>query len=181
VPSASSPLRDRREAVVLAHMESENVHDYDVTMGTFAHPRYEIVPTGDVFDGSERVRAYFTESRTAFPDQRNELITMHHAESSVVVEFWLRGTHLGPFRGLPATGRAFEVRCIAVFEFDDGTGIVCERPYFDSATILRQLGIAHDPLTLRGRVATLVNHPVTIGSAVARDALRRVRGRTGTR
>ena len=173
----AADLRTRREAVVIEHMESENTHDYDVTMATFAHPRYEIVPTGDVFDGTEEVLEYFRESRTAFPDQRNELIAMHHAEQSVVVEFWLRGTHLGSFRGLPPTGRAFEVRCIAVFEFDDDTGIVCERPYFDSASLLRQLGIAHDPLTLRGRIATLANHPVTIGTAVARDVVRRVRGR----
>ncbi|MCZ4500072.1 MAG: hypothetical protein JWQ74_2627 [Marmoricola sp.] len=170
-------LRGRREAVVIEHMESENVHEYDVTMATFSHPRYEIVPTGDVFDGTERVLEYFSESRTAFPDQRNELIALHHGDQSIVVEFWLRGTHLGSFRGLPPTGRSFEVRCIGVFEFDDGVGIVCERPYFDSATILRQLGIAHDPLTLRGRIATLVNHPVTIGGAVARDVVRRVRGR----
>jgi steroid delta-isomerase-like uncharacterized protein len=175
--SVDADLRARREAVVREHMESENTHDYDVTMGTFSHPRYEIVPTGDVFDGTERVLEYFTESRTAFPDQRNELIAMHHGDTSIVVEFWLRGTHLGSFRGLPATGRAFEVRCVAVFEFDDAEGIVCERPYFDSATILRQLGIAHDPLTLRGRLATLANHPVTVGSAVARDAVRRLRGR----
>ena len=174
---AAEELRSRREAVVVEHMESENTHEYDVTMGTFSRPRYEIVPTGDVFDGTERVLEYFRESRTAFPDQRNELIAMHHGEDSVVVEFWLRGTHLGPFRGLPATGRAFEVRCVAVFEFDEADGIVCERPYFDSATILRQLGIAHDPLTLRGRLATLANHPVTIGTALARDVVRRVRGR----
>ena len=175
--ASDADLRSRREAVVLEHMESENTHDYDVTMGTFSHPRYEIVPTGDVFGGTDRVLEYFRESRTAFPDQRNELIAMHHGDSSVVVEFWLRGTHLGPFRGLPATGREFEVRCVAVFEFDEADGIVCERPYFDSATILRQLGIAHDPLTLRGRLATLANHPVTIGTAVARDVVRRVTGR----
>lgn len=170
-------LRARREAVIIEHMESENVHDYDTTMGTFSHPRYEIVPTGDVFDGTERVLEYFAESRTAFPDQRNELIALHHADDSIVVEFKLMGTHLGPFRGLPATGRAFEVQCVAVFQFDDDAGIICERPYFDSATILRQLGIAHDPLTLKGRLATLANHPVTIGTAVAKDVVRRVRGR----
>ena len=125
------------------------VHDFDTTLGTFGHPRYEIVPTGDVFDGEAEVMAYFEESRTAFPDQRNELVKMHHAEESVVVEFDLLGTHDGNFRGLPATGREFVCRTLAIFEFEDGTDrIVCERVYFDSATILRQLGIAHDPLTL---------------------------------
>ena len=64
-------LRDRREAVVREHMESENRHEFDVTLGTFGHPRYEIVPTGDVFDGPAEVMAYFDETRAAFPDQRN--------------------------------------------------------------------------------------------------------------
>jgi steroid delta-isomerase-like uncharacterized protein len=164
-------LRARREALVIEHMESENVHDFDVTLGTFHHPRYEIVPTGDVHDGPEEVAAYFEETRRAFPDQRNELIAMHHADDAVIIEFWLRGTHLGPYRGLPPTGRAFECRTVAVFVFE-GEHLVCERAYFDSATILRQLGIAHDPLTLRGRVATVLNHPVTIGGALLRGLRR---------
>jgi steroid delta-isomerase-like uncharacterized protein len=162
-------LRTRREAVVREHMESENVHDFDTTMGTFAHPRYEIVPTGDVYDGEQEVWAYFEETRKAFPDQRNELIEMHHADDAVIVEFDLKGTHLGSFRGLPATGRAFSCRTLAIFVFEPGgDGITCERVYFDSATILRQLGIAHDPLTLRGRLATVANHPLTIAGAFAR-------------
>ena len=83
-----------------------------------------------------------------------------------VVEFDLLGTHKGNFRGLPATGREFKCRTLAIFEFKASTDrIICERVYFDSATILRQLGVAHDPLTLSGRVATLLNHPVTIGGA----------------
>ena len=69
------------------HMESENDRDFDTTLGTFGHPRYEIIPTGDVHDGAEAVMAYFKESRTAFPDQRNELIAMHHADDAVIVEF----------------------------------------------------------------------------------------------
>jgi steroid delta-isomerase-like uncharacterized protein len=133
-----SSLRERREAVVREHMESENEHDFDTTLGTFGHPRYEIVPTGDVHDGAEAVMAYFKESRTAFPDQRNELIAMHHADDAVIVEFTLKGTHLGPLRGFEPTGREFSCRMIAVFEFE-GDGIVCERVYFDAATILGQL------------------------------------------
>jgi steroid delta-isomerase-like uncharacterized protein len=133
-------LRDRREAVVREHMESENRLDFDTTLGTFSHPRYEIVPTGDVHDGPEQVMAYFDESRTAFPDQRNELLALHQADDAVIAEFNLRGTHLGPLRGFEPTGRGFTCRMIAIFEFEPGgDGIVCERVYFDAATILAQL------------------------------------------
>jgi steroid delta-isomerase-like uncharacterized protein len=168
----TTDLRARREAIVIEHMESENRHEFDVTLETFDHPRYELIATGDIHDGPEEVAAYFKETRTAFPDQRNELIALHHAEDAVIVEAMLYGTHDGPFRGLPPTGRKFEMQFCALFVFEEDR-LVCERVYFDAATILRQLGIAHDPLTLRGRVATLLNHPVTIGKAVGRQLLRR--------
>jgi steroid delta-isomerase-like uncharacterized protein len=174
MPPASPTLAAQREAVVIEHMESENRHEFDVTLGTFGHPRYEIIPTGDVFDGPDEVMAYFAETRTAFPDQRNTLVKLFQADDAVIVEFDLMGTHLGAFRGLPATGRAFTNRTLAIFEFAPDTDrIICERVYFDSAAILRQLGIAHDPLTLRGRIATVLNHPMTIGLAFGRKALRR--------
>ena len=169
---ATADLQQRREDVVREHMESENRHEFDVTLATFDHPRYELVATGDVYDGPEEVMAYFRETRTAFPDQRNELLALHHAEDAVIVEAMLYGTHDGAFRGLPATGRKFEMRFCAVFVFEEDR-LVCERVYFDAGTVLRQLGIAHDPLTTVGRVATVVNHPVTIGRAL----LRRVSGR----
>jgi steroid delta-isomerase-like uncharacterized protein len=165
-------LRETREAIVREHMDSENRHEYDATIATFDHPRYELVGTGDVYDGAADVAWYFEETRTAFPDQRNELIAMHHADDAVIVEAMLYGTHEGPFRGLPPTGRSFEMQFLAVFVFDEDR-LVCERVYFDSATILRQLGIAHDPLTLKGRLATVVNHPFTVGRAVTRQLLRR--------
>src|SRR3954447_3360225 len=135
-------LRARREAVVREHMESENRHEFDVTMGTFDHPRYEIVPTGDVYDGEEEVARYFAETRAAFPDQRNELIEMHHTDEAVIVEVYLKGTHAGALRGIPPTRNAFTCRTLAIFEFEpEGEGIVCERVYFDTATILAQLGL----------------------------------------
>jgi len=148
-------LRKEREAVVRRHMESENVHDFDTTIATFAHPHYELVPSGAVHDGEAAVREYFRQTRTAFPDQRNELIALHHLDDGVAVEFWLRGTHKGPLQGPPRseakpsevqnwgiepTGRAFECRMAAFFLFEPGgTRLVCERVYFDTATILRQL------------------------------------------
>ena len=101
----NTDLRARREAIVREHMESENVHDFDTTIKTFEHPRYEIVPTGEVHDGEEAVRQYFDESRGDIPDQRNELIALHHADDAVIVEFTLKGTHRGPLRGIQPTGR----------------------------------------------------------------------------
>ena len=38
-------------------MESENRHDFDATIDTFDHPRYELIATGDVYDGEEEVDA----------------------------------------------------------------------------------------------------------------------------
>jgi len=169
----SVELRERREAVVREHMESENAHAFDRTIATFDHPRYELVATGDVFDGEEAVRAYFAETRRAFPDQRNELVALHHADNVVVVEFDLVGTHLGPLRALPPTGRAFRCRMSSHFVFD-GDRLVCERVYFDRLTIIQQLGLAHDSESPAGRVSTLVSHPLTVGRAVAR----RIRGRS---
>jgi steroid delta-isomerase-like uncharacterized protein len=166
--AVSPELREKREAIVTEHMDSENRHEFDATIETFDHPRYELIATGDVYDGPEEVAHYFEETRTAFPDQRNEMIAMHHADDAVCVEVWVRGTHRGAYRGLPPTGRAYEVRGMAMFLFEEDR-LVCERAYFDSATILRQLGIAHDPLKLSGRVATVLNHPVTIGRALVRQ------------
>jgi steroid delta-isomerase-like uncharacterized protein len=176
----SADLRARREALVREHMESENRHDFGTTLATFHHPRYELIATGDVHDGPDEVMRYFKESRTAFPDQRNRLLALHHADDAVIAEFELYGTHLGNYRGLPPTGRAFSARMSAFFLFE-GERLMCERVYFDVNTLLRQLGIAHDPLSLKGQLATALNHPLTVGGAFLRQALRRMGGTTSTR
>ena len=136
----TAETRAAREALVREHMESENRHDFDATISTFAHPRYELIATGEVFDGEDAVRGYYANTRAAFPDQRNEVIAVRHTDDGVFVEFDLLGTHLGPLAGMAATGREFRCRMIAWFGFD-GDRIDCERVYFDSGTILRQLGL----------------------------------------
>ena len=141
--TAAAALRTAREAVIREHMDSENRRDFDATIATFDHPRYELVATGQVFDGEDAVRRYFASSRAAFPDQRNEIVALHHADDVVVVELDLGGTHLGELAGAAPTGRRFRCRMAAVFEFA-GDRIVCERVYFDTSTILRQIGLAGD-------------------------------------
>jgi steroid delta-isomerase-like uncharacterized protein len=168
----TAAMRKKREEIVREHMDSENRHEFDVTLDTFEHPRYELIATGDVYDGPAEVSAYFEESRTAFPDQRNEVRALHHADDGVLVEAIIRGTHKGPLRSLPPTGREYELPILAFFMFEEDK-LVCERVYFDQLTVLRQLGIARDPTTFTGRVETLIGHPLTIGRAL----VRRVTGR----
>lgn len=133
-------LRRRRLDVITEHMTTEVTKEFDRTLATFnGHPRYEIVPTGQVFDGDDEVMGYYLTTRTAFPDQRHENARFHVTDDAVIVEFDLLGTNLGEFYGMPPTGKAFRVPVIAVFSFD-GDRITNERIYFDAATLVNQIG-----------------------------------------
>jgi ketosteroid isomerase-like protein len=140
-------LAVRRIETVRDHMALESEHDWDAVLATFEHPRYEMYGPGTVYDGEEAVRGYFTASRVPFPDQGNEIIAIAHAGNTVLVEFWLTGTHTGPLKVgdhvVEPTGRAFRIRMAAAFEFPPGGDkIICERPYFDQVLVLRALGLA---------------------------------------
>lgn len=139
-------LAERRLKTVRDHMALECVNDWDGVIATFQHPRYEMYGPGTVFDGEEAVRGYFKASRTPFPDQGNEIIAIAHDGDTVLVEFWLTGTHSGTLRigdrTVPPTGKSFRFRMAATFEFPPGGDkIVCERPYFDQTMVARALGL----------------------------------------
>jgi steroid delta-isomerase-like uncharacterized protein len=140
----SKALRALREAIVLEHVESRNDHDFDTSLNTFPHPRYEIVASGQVLDGVDEVRAYWQRTRAAFPDQHSKVVEIHHADDAVIVEFELQGTHLGSLVGEEVTGRSFKVRMVGLFLFDKDV-LVCERVYGDTATVMNQLGMLDLP------------------------------------
>jgi steroid delta-isomerase-like uncharacterized protein len=140
----SKALRALREAIVLEHMESQNDHDFDTSLNTFPHPRYEIMASGQVLEGVDAVRGYWQRTRAAFPDQRNKVIDVHHADDAVILEFELQGTHLGSLIGEEVTGRSFKVRMVGFFIFDKDV-LVCERIYGDTATVMSQLGMLDVP------------------------------------
>lgn len=116
-----------REARVIEHMRSENVQEWDRTLATFSHARYEL-PDGTVFDGADEVMRYWVDGRKLVPDQTNELIELTHLDDGQVqIEFWLRGT--------PATAPgSFEVRLWALFGFDDADLITGERVFVEPPT-----------------------------------------------
>lgn len=134
-------LRRRRLEVIERHFRSEVDHDWDTCLGTFnGPPRYEIMPTGQVFEGDQEVLAYHRNQRIAFPDQRHENVRLHVGDDdTITAEFDLLGTNTGAFVGGAPTGRSFRVPTIAVFSFA-GVGITNERVYLDAASLLVQIG-----------------------------------------
>jgi hypothetical protein len=48
-------------------MEAENRRDFDALIATFGRPRYELMASGDVFDGEAEVRRYFTGRAASSP------------------------------------------------------------------------------------------------------------------
>src|ERR1051325_6008152 len=97
----SNQLRAARERIVRAHMEAENRKDAAATVETFSHPRYEVVPTGEVHEGARAVAAFLDETNRAFPDFKIELHALHHADDAVLVEVTFTGTQTRAWRGLP--------------------------------------------------------------------------------
>lgn len=138
VTPISSKQREQREAILRSLLDAQNRQDVEASLACFAHPRYELVGNQRVYDGSDEVRRYYATTFGAFPDLKFELIAAHHADTSLVVEMWMSGSHLGSRRDFEATGKHFRCRMAAVFQFQDA-GLIGARIYYDTGTIARQL------------------------------------------
>jgi steroid delta-isomerase-like uncharacterized protein len=154
------------------HLRLENGHDMAGAIGTFGRAKYEVVATGESYDGASRVNDFLDENQTAFPDFVFEPSRVAPTTDAVLVEGRFKGTHLGRWRGLPATGKKVDFAMCLIFEFD-GEVMVNERLYFDVSTALRQLGVADDPNTVRGKLTAVLTHPVVIAKALVFSARHR--------
>ena len=165
-----------RLKIVDEHVMLENEHDLDGVMKTFgAGARYDDEPWDAHYAGHGEVRAFYGELMRALPDLHLDVRRRHAGEDAVILEVIMRGRHLGAWRGLPATGRRLEFPLCAVFTFDETDRLLGEKIYYDRATVLKQLGLFHEPDRLIGRVTTVLAHPVTMAQVVRRA----ISGRTG--
>jgi len=175
---ATTPIfRDRlaaRIAIVEQHVRLENAHDLEGVLRTFGDTaRYEDEPWGEHYEGRDGVRSFYEQLMTALPDLEIEVKRRHVTDDAIVLEVMIRGTQLGGWRGLPATGRRVEFPLCGVYTFDADDRLAGERIYYDRGTVLRQLGVFHEPQSALGRVCILATHPATIVGALARKLLRR--------
>jgi len=69
---------------------------------------------------------------------------------------------------MPPTGRTVQFPLCAVFTFDDEDRMAGEKIFYDRATILRQLGVFHEPDRALGRINAALMHPFTMARIVWR-------------
>jgi steroid delta-isomerase-like uncharacterized protein len=164
----------RRQAIVDEHVRLENAHDLDGVIATFGESaRYDDEPWGMHYEGRDQVREFYGQLMAALPDLSIEIVRRHVAEETIVLEVMIRGTHLGSWRGLPATGKRVEIPLCGVYTFSADDRLGGEKIYYDRATVLRQLGVLHEPQTALGAINTVLAHPITMAQALAR----RLRGK----
>lgn len=88
----------------------------------------------------EQVRAYFASGDEAFPDGREEIKDLV-AEGNTVMERWnFRGTHLGTYLDIPATGKVIEMIGFAVYYLENGQ-IVDDLMLTSNYGALKQMGV----------------------------------------
>lgn len=168
--SIPSDRKSARVALVRQHVRLENEHHLDGVLSTFGeNAQYQDEAWGDCYEGRDGVRLYYEQLIAALPDLEIRVLKEHVSEENVLLEVLICGTHLGPWRGLPATGRRVEIPLCGVYTFDDDDRLAGERIYYDRATVLRQLGVFREPQTLMGRIGLLVTHPLTLTRALFRS------------
>jgi steroid delta-isomerase-like uncharacterized protein len=134
-------LIDAAKAQVLAYNEK----NWDAVRASM--PRnavYDEVATGRKMEGIDQIITCWKGWATALPDSKATFDNAVAGTNVVTLEVTWRGTHTGPLDlpsgQVPPTNRSIEIRACQVVEMADGKPQTV-RQYFDTATMLEQLGL----------------------------------------
>ncbi len=117
-------LMDRGQLAFLGHLTAP---DYQL--------HFADIPEPFDLDGAIDLIAGF---QAAFPDLSHDIRQVSETDGTVEVRIIARGTQLGPFQGVPPSGRAIETPTRHHFHFVDGK-IAGHRIAVDMAEIMRQI------------------------------------------
>ncbi len=128
-------LYDQIRRLWIAHSRAEDNRDLDGLIATLSEDCvYEIVPTGQRWEGHAGARRFYTTLLGAFPDARFNMTDIVIGPQGVFEVTELSATHRGPWAGLEPTGRPVRLPIIIHFPWNpvaqkfDG-----ERIYYDRA------------------------------------------------
>ena len=91
-------------------------------------------------ESQEFVKGFFK----SFPDLNFSIEELYAVDDRVIVRYILRGTHKGEYRGIPATGKKFEISSTFIIRIENGK-VVEEREDFDQLGFWQQLGFELKP------------------------------------
>ena len=119
------------------HSIAEDRRDIDGLIATLAQDCvYEIVVTGQRWEGHAGARAFYTELFAAFPDNAFALSEIVVGPQGVFEVATLTGTNQGPWAGVPPSGLAVALEVLIFFPWDPATErFLGERIWFDRGSI----------------------------------------------
>lgn len=104
------------------HSIAEERRDIDGLVATLAPEcTYELVTTGQRWDGHAGARAFYTQLFAAFPDNAFALSEIVVGPQGVFETARLTGTNLGPWAGAPASGLPVDLEVLILFPWDPAT------------------------------------------------------------
>jgi predicted ester cyclase len=119
------------------HSIAEDRRDIDGLIATLAPTcAYELMPTGQRWEGHDGARAFYTELFGAFPDNRFALSDIVVGPQGVFEVATLTGTNVGPWGGAPPSGLPISLQVLILFPWDPVTErFLGERIWFDRGTL----------------------------------------------
>jgi steroid delta-isomerase-like uncharacterized protein len=121
-----------------------NTGDWEqLRAGLASDSRYDELGTQRKIEGSEKIVELFKAWKTAFPDAVGTVTSAVASGNKAALEVTWKGTHSGPLATaegtIPASGKLQETPAAFFFTFD-GDKVKASRQYFDSMTLLKQIG-----------------------------------------
>ena len=131
-PFDTAELR-RIKRLWVRHSIAEDARDIDGLIATLSeHCVYEIVPTGQLWEGHDGARAFYTELFGAFPDNAFALSEIVIGPQGAFEVATLTGTNLGSWAGVGPSGLTVSLEVLILFPWDPATQrFTGERIWFD--------------------------------------------------
>ena len=134
-----------QRATIDEHVQTENAKDWEGVYNTFIQSDeayYDVLPLATRFQGLSGVKDFYQAISAALPDFQITVTGEYDTPGCSIREATIKGTHLGEYCGVPASGNRVTIELAAFFLFGSGENagkIVCERIYFDNEILMRQI------------------------------------------
>ena len=136
---------DKMVKIAREQVDAFNSGDWErVQAGLASDSRYDELGTERKVDGPEKILELFKGWKLAFPDAAGTVTGAFASGDTAALEVTWKGTHTGPLETaegtIPASGKRQETPA-AIFYTFEGDKIKESRHYFDSLTLLKQIGV----------------------------------------